>query len=178
MEVFTTAFESLGQYSPYIIVVLFIWCMVITGYCISTSRRLGLMLKKRALRLEDGNIGDISDSINEMTNEIGKIEVNIGQLIRGQRETDKRVTGCVQRYGMVRFDAFVDVGGEQSFALALLDDKGTGLVLSNIYGRQDSRMYVKEMVDGQSDKPLSDEEKNAVGLAFGREATRVTTSVR
>jgi hypothetical protein len=113
-----------------------------------------------------------------MTNEIGKIEVNIGQLIRGQRETDKRVTGCVQRYGMVRFDAFVDVGGEQSFALALLDDKGTGLVLSNIYGRQDSRMYVKEMVDGQSDKPLSDEEKNAVGLAFGREATRVTTSVR
>ncbi len=178
MEVFTTAFESLGRYSPYIIVVLFIWCMVITGYCISTSRRLGLMLKKRALRLEDGNIGDISDSINEITDEIGKIEVNIGQLIRGQRETDKRITGCVQRYGMVRFDAFVDVGGEQSFALALLDDKGTGLVLSNIYGRQDSRMYVKEMVDGQSDKPLSDEEKNAVGLAFGREATRVTTSVR
>lgn len=177
MEVFATAFESLGQYTPYIIVVLFIWCLVITSYCISTSKRLGLMLKKRALRLEDGNIGDISDSINEITNEIGKIEVNIGQLIRGQRETDKRVTGCVQRYGMVRFNAFVDVGGEQSFALALLDDKGTGLVLSNIYGRQDSRMYVKEMVDGKSDKPLSDEEKNAVGLAFGREATRVTTSV-
>jgi len=178
MEVLKTAFESLGQFSPYIIVVLVIWCLIITSYCISTSRRLGLIFKKRNLRLEDGNIGDISDSINEITGEIGKIEVNIGQLIRSQRESDKRISGCVQRYGMVRFDAFTDVAGEQSFTLALLDDKGTGLVLSNIYGRQDSRMYVKEMLDGQSDKPLSDEEKTAVGIAFGRETARVTTTVR
>jgi hypothetical protein len=178
MDVLKTVFESLGQYSAYIMIILVIWCLIVTLYCVNISKRLGLVAKKRALRIEEGSIGEISDSIGEIVDEIGKIEVNIGQLIRGQRETDKRVTGCIQRYGMVRFDAFVDVGGEQSFALALIDDKGTGLVLSNIYGRQDSRMYVKEMVDGRSDKPLSDEEKSAVELAFGRENSRATADIR
>jgi hypothetical protein len=178
MDVIKASIESMGQYNAYIIIVLAVWCLFITSYCISTSKRLNLIARKRTLRIEDGNIGEISDSITEIADEIGKIEVNIGQLIRGQRETDKRVVGCIQRYGIVRFDAFVDVGGEQSFALALLDDRGTGLVLSNIYGRQDSRLYVKEMVDGHSEKQLSDEEKDAVEIAFGRDTSRITAPIR
>lgn len=178
MDVIGTAIESIGVYSVYIMLALFVWCLAITAYCIQTSRRVGVITKKRALRIDDGSIGEISDSISGIADEMGKIEVNIGQLIRGQRDTDKRVAGCIQRYGMVRFNAFVDVSGDQSFALALIDDKGSGLVLSNIYGRQDSRLYVKEMVDGQSGKPLSDEEKSAVELAFDRETSRVTAKVR
>lgn len=177
MDAIGTVMESLNQYSGYIFIVLAIWCFIITVYSTGLSKRLNLMNKKRNQRIEEGSVGEISDSIDEIVNQIGKIEVNLGHMVKDLRDTDKQVAGCIQKYGLVRFDAFTDVGGEQSFALALLDNKNTGLILSNIYGRQDSRMYVKQMVEGQSDRPLSDEEKSALELALRNEKPRVAAPV-
>lgn len=159
--------ESIIQYSGYITMALAVWCLIITVCYFSVSRRLSAINKKRNLKIEEGSIGEISDSIQEIVNQIGKVEVNLGHMVKDLRDTNTQLGGCLQKYGLVRFDAFTDVGGEQSFALALLDDRGSGLVLSNIYGRQDSRMYVKQMSEGRSDRPLSDEEKSAVDLALG-----------
>jgi hypothetical protein len=78
---------------------------------------------------------------------------------------DERLGRTVQRIGLVRFDAFPDVGGEQSFALALLDREMSGLVLSSLYGRSDSRVYAKEIAEGRSQHALSDEELEALRRA-------------
>lgn len=67
--------------------------------------------------------------------------------------------------GLVRFDAFEDTGGGQSFALALIDDEGDGVVLSSLHARQASRLYVKDIRGGVADAPLSSEEERALRQA-------------
>lgn len=89
----------------------------------------------------------------------------VAQLVQAQLETDRRLNGAFQRVGVVRFDAFPDVGGEQSFALAILDGNLNGIVMSNLYSRSDSRVYAKEITEGRSQHALSNEEKEALRRA-------------
>jgi hypothetical protein len=86
------------------------------------------------------------------------------------KELEGRMAGCVQHIGVLRFDAFEDVGGQLSFALALLDDAGNGMVLSSLHGRQETRLFAKPMRDGKSEVPLTLEEVQALKQA-GVEAT-------
>jgi hypothetical protein len=72
---------------------------------------------------------------------------------------------CLQKVGFVRFDAFDDVGGEQSFALALLDTNDSGLVVSSIYSRRESRIYAKQVSAGNASHTLSSEEEEAIRQA-------------
>ncbi|HVL32708.1 MAG TPA: DUF4446 family protein [Actinomycetota bacterium] len=74
---------------------------------------------------------------------------------------------AIQRVGLVRFDAFDDMGGRLSFAAALLDEDGSGLVLSSINGRHETRIYAKAIEHGQSRIQLSDEEVEAIKRALG-----------
>ena len=82
---------------------------------------------------------------------------------------------ALSRIGVVRYDAFENVGGELSFSLALLDEHDDGLVLSSINGRADGRTYLKVVAGGTSESQLSDEERAAVAAAaHGRREERVT----
>jgi hypothetical protein len=78
--------------------------------------------------------------------------------------------------GLVRYDAFEDVGGRLSFSCAMLDDHGNGVVMTSINGRQDTRVYAKPIVDGHSQYNLSVEEEEAIRQAISgpREAVTAT----
>ena len=80
---------------------------------------------------------------------------------------------CLQRIGLVRYDAFATVAGEQSFSLALLDGDGNGIVLTGLYARTDIRVYAKPVVQGASSLALTEEEQAAIAQARtgGPEAT-------
>lgn len=83
-------------------------------------------------------------------------------------EIDTRLSSCLQRVGMVRFKAFEEVGGDLSFSLAVLDDRFNGLILTNLFGREESRMYAKPIAAGKSSYPLSSEEQEALSKALGK----------
>ena len=74
---------------------------------------------------------------------------------------------AVQSVGLVRFDAFDDMGGKLSFAAALLDGEGDGIVLSSINGRSETRIYAKPVDRGSSRVNLSEEEEEAIRRALG-----------
>ena len=69
---------------------------------------------------------------------------------------------CLQRTGLIRYDAFDDVGGAQSFSLALLDANGNGVIVTGVYGRNDSRVYSKSVQNGRASHALSQEEEQAL----------------
>ena len=77
-------------------------------------------------------------------------------ILEGKMLTSKR------HVGLVRYDAFEDVGGAQSFALAIFDDRGDGAIVSGLVGRNDCRVYCKPMQNGQSERTLSQEEQRAI----------------
>lgn len=88
----------------------------------------------------------------------------VGQEVAALHEL---LLAAIQRIGLVRFDAFEDMGGQLSFALALLDADGTGVVLSSINGRREARVYAKAIEGAESAVALSDEEREAVRKAMG-----------
>lgn len=83
-----------------------------------------------------------------------------------QLETMQKRT--VQRIGIVRFNAFPDTGSDLSFAVAILDGHGDGVVLSSLYGREESRVYAKPVRRGRSTYHLTQEEEKAIAEALAR----------
>jgi hypothetical protein len=73
--------------------------------------------------------------------------------------------GAIRHLGIVRYDAFGDVGGRLSWSLALLDDGGNGVVLTAIHGRSEARSYAKSIAGWSCDQAMSPEEEDAVKSA-------------
>jgi hypothetical protein len=85
---------------------------------------------------------------------------------------DERTRRSLQHIGMVRYNPFDDTGSDQSFAIALLDDRRDGVVISSLHGRANTRIFAKPVADGASAHNLSDEEAQAIRIAV--EGTRPT----
>ena len=106
----------------------------------------------------------------------GILEGQAGQIVRLEKAvrslhaTSKRqeaaIASTVRNVGLLRYDAFEDVGGRLSFSCALLDDHGTGVVLTSINGRQETRVYAKPVTAGTSSYNLSTEEQEAIRQAL------------
>jgi hypothetical protein len=100
-------------------------------------------------------------------------EAQIERLERAARALNARDTkqqvlieGGVRRVALLRYDAFEDVGGRLSFSCAMLDEHGTGVVLTSINGRQETRVYAKPIETGGSTYNLSVEETEAIRQAM------------
>lgn len=101
-----------------------------------------------------------------------RLDGAVRQLAARNRDLGQRLESAVQMVGLVRYDAFAEMGGRLSFSCALLDERGDGVVVTSINGRQDTRVYAKPVQDGRSSHNLSQEEEQAIqqALAGPREA--------
>lgn len=68
----------------------------------------------------------------------------------------------LQKIGFTRYNPFTDTGGDQSFTLALLDEKGTGIVISSLHSRENTRLYAKKVVSGQVEGQATSKEEQQV----------------
>ena len=96
------------------------------------------------------------------------VESTFSQLGERLENNERRLGRTISRTAVVRYDAYGEMTGRQSSSMALLDDSGTGVVLSSILHREQARMYVKGIRDGQSEFELSPEETEAIQTALGR----------
>jgi hypothetical protein len=96
---------------------------------------------------------------------VESVEGRAGEVEQGVAGIGARLDGCLQRRALLRYDALDGTGGRQSVSMALLDSASNGVVLTAIQDREYARIYVKQLVDGQSDLELSPEERKAVEQA-------------
>lgn len=75
---------------------------------------------------------------------------------------------AITKIGITRFNPFKEMGGDQSFSIALLDEENSGAVITSYYGRELNRVYAKTIQKGVSKQELSQEEKEAIRLASGK----------
>lgn len=108
---------------------------------------------------------------------ISRLESAVRALAATDRHQQTGIEGAVRNVGLVRYDAFEDVGGRLSFSCALLDDHGTGVVMTSINGRHDTRVYAKPVSEGGSPYSLSIEEEEAIrqALAIGEQEAATAT---
>ena len=100
------------------------------------------------------------------TQAINRLEGAMRRLAVGERKLGEMMEVAVRHVGVVRFDAFEDMGGRLSFSAAFLDGHGNGVVITSINGRQDTRCYAKQVQGGRSVHHLSDEERQAIREAL------------
>jgi len=131
-------------------------------------RRLGKRID-RITRGEDGRsleamLDAHMDKVLQVASEIDKLAA---------REASVEATGrrSFQRVGLVRFNPFEDTGGNQSFAIALLDGTGNGFVLTSLHARTGTRVYAKTLTAAKAEGALSDEESAAIRQALAPAAS-------
>jgi Protein of unknown function (DUF4446) len=79
---------------------------------------------------------------------------------------EHRMDGCIAHTSVVRYDAMNELSGQQSSTVALLDERRTGVVISSILHRDQARLYVKQVREGNPEYELSPEEQQAVESAI------------
>jgi hypothetical protein len=94
------------------------------------------------------------------------VEESIEHFERRMQSTENRLDGCVAYRSLVRYDAYNELSGHQSSSLALLDARKSGVVVSSIVHRDQARLYVKQLNDGEAEIALSPEEQEAVDTAL------------
>ncbi len=94
-----------------------------------------------------------------------EVGTRLEELAKLHEVLELRSRGSLQHIGMVRFNPFEDTGSDQSFAIALLDDRRDGIVLSSLHGRGQTRVFAKPVEAGESKHTLSDEEAQAIRIA-------------
>lgn len=113
-----------------------------------------------------GNGNNIEELLKQYVKKVETVEAKNEEIISYCRVIDENLKRCTQKIGVVRYNAFKDVGSDLSFALAILDDYNNGVVLNGIYARDNSNIYAKPIENGNSKYILSEEEKEAVSRAI------------
>jgi hypothetical protein len=110
---------------------------------------------------------DIVEHVAAADEKLTNVRLALEDLTLAARDHDVRIDGTLSRVGIVRFDAYHDLGGRQSTAIALLNSHGDGVVITTVVSRDFARMYVKLIKDGAPDIPLAPEEAEAAEQARG-----------
>ena len=134
----------------------------------STLRRA--RAAQRAL-LPDGarvNLIDRQASLQRSMERLEDAVRDLQALVEHQAQaTERGLRSALRFQGLVRYDAYRDMGGQQSWSIALLDGTRTGAVVTSLHSRDHARVYLKELTGGVSEQRLSPEEERAVALALG-----------
>ena len=110
---------------------------------------------------------NIEAMLNSYLHQVKSIDEKYDFLLEGIDDINSRMVSCVQKVGLVRYNPFDDVGGDLSFALALLNENNDGIVINNLYSRDNCYTYAKPIEDGKATAvKLSDEEEQAVKQAL------------
>lgn len=123
-----------------------------------------LTLKVERL-LKGGDGKSLEGTINALGSRTQALESHASKTTALLKNHEMRITRSVQGVKVVRFDPFRGAGGQQSFATALLNEQGDGVVVSGIHSRDGVRVYAKEVKSFLSERELSDEERSAIAEA-------------
>jgi hypothetical protein len=136
---------------------------------------IAVVLLARRVRSVERRVGGLTRGEDGRSLE-AVLDAHLDKVIAVGRQTDdltRRVGGleaagrkAFSRVGLVRYNPFEETGGNQSFALALLDADGDGWVLSSLHARSGTRVYAKAIRGGRSDGALSEEEAEAIRQAI------------
>ena len=170
MEVSAAVQAELMKNLPWVIggIVLFLVLSLIVF--IRLNIKMGRLNKKYEQMMTGVDKGNLETVLLKYLDDVRQAKSDIHQLEARCDSLDNQLTNCIQQVGVVRFNAFEDTGSDLSYAIALLDDKRNGVVLSSIFGRTEACCYAKPIVDGQSTYFLTDEEKRAMSQAVDKKS--------
>ena len=153
------------------LVVIVVALLAALAVWVALLQRSEARLRSRLRRLlADGEQDGLDEVLDRALARVDGLGQRVEALNALHHELAALAEGSIQRVAVVRFNPFADTGGDQSFAIALLDARGDGIVLSSLHSRSDTRIFAKPVSGGRSGHPLSDEEQEAIRQALAPRA--------
>jgi hypothetical protein len=149
-----------------IVVVLVFAVVVLLGLVVVLVRRTARLDRRIATLTRGGDGTSFESTLQANLDRVATLTRAVDDLASRSAMLERVQRKAVQRVGLVRFNPFEDTGGNQSFALAMLDQHGDGFVVSSLHARNGTRVYGKAVAGGRSEAALSDEEAEALRLAL------------
>jgi hypothetical protein len=150
-----------------LIVVALAVAVAALGAWVAWLQRSEALLRRRLRRvLPEGESGGIDEILDRQLKRIESLTERVDALNKLHHELEDLTQRTIQKVAVIRYNPFADAGGDQSFAIAMLDSLGNGVVLSSLHSRTDTRVFAKPVQSGRSRYQLSDEEQDAIKKAL------------
>ena len=104
----------------------------------------------------------------DLIKKVQALEAALEQTTKELGDFKQEMRRAITKIGIKRFNPFKEIGGDQSFSVALLDEEHNGVIITSYYGRELNRVYAKAVRKGASEHELSEEEKEAISQAIGK----------
>ncbi len=160
--------KYLGIDSDYIIIGLAAMCLILLVLVIINMVQTSKLNKKYQAFMKGKNAKSLEETLIKRLDQVDSLM----KANKANEEDIKKIFSNMkltfQKIGLVKYDAFNEMGGKLSFSLALLSESNNGFVLNAVHSREGCYTYIKEIIDGNSVLALAEEEKEALEIAKGK----------
>ena len=156
------------------------WCWRAGPVALYVLQSLQVTRLKRRIEQLTGGVedGDLETVLGQHLETVHQVGRDLDELTERLAVLEIASRHHFSRQALIRFNPFPDTGGNQSFALALLDESDDGVIVSSLHSRTGTRIYAKAVTGGKADTSLSTEEQDAIDEARSRRPARPATPPR
>lgn len=159
--------KMFGFDSDYIIIGLVILCILLLVLLIVNIVQINSLKKKYNKFMSGKSAKSLEETLIKRLEQVDTLLVANAANEKNIKKIFSNLQYTFQKVGLVKYDAFHEMGGKLSFSLALLNETNDGFVMNAVHSREGCYTYIKEIVDGNSIIVLADEEKEALDMAKG-----------
>lgn len=150
----------------YFIIALLIICVLLLTYVTFVNVKLNKLTKKYDRFMRGKDAETLEDVIYKRFEEVDLLLKNDKEKEKLLKSVFESLKITISKVGVVKYDAFNEMGGKLSFALAMLNQENTGFVMNAMHSREGCYIYIKEIIKGESYIPLGGEEREALSKAM------------
>ena len=158
-------FDKIGIDLGILVLMLMVLVLVLIVIVLNLSLGLHRLQRKYSMFMKGSDGQSLERVFAQKIKEVDRLSASNDDNYMKIQSLQKKMDKALTKYGIVKYDAFDDVGGKLSFALAMLDKNNTGFILNAIHSRDNCFFYIKEIVNGESYILLSSEEMDALRQA-------------
>lgn len=160
--------EYLGIDSDYIIIGLAVVVLILLILTIVNIVQMNKLKKSYKVFMSGKGAKNLEDTLIKRLNQVDALIVSNDENRKNIKELFSNMQITYQKMGLIKYDAFHEMGGKLSFSLAMLDKGNNGFIINAMHTREGCYTYIKEIVDGNSIIVLSEEEQKALDRAMGK----------
>ena len=157
---------SMGIDISVLISILLILILILTVIVVVVLIRMEKIYKRYDFFMRGKDAETLEDKIVEIYARMREFQDQDLENRDIMKVINKNVVSSLQKTGLVKYNAFDGMGGQSSFALAVLDQTNSGFLINAMHSRTSCYVYIKEIKEGEPDSPLGKEEKDALEIAL------------
>lgn len=170
--------SSINGFMPYIVIVMALIIVLLFIMIICLFKIIGRVEDKYRRLMKGTNSKNLEEMLLERIDSIDEVKEISQKALQECERLDINMQECIQKVTIMRYKAFEDVGSDLSFSIALLDNNNDGVILTGIYGRQESTTYAKPIDNGISRYDLSEEEVCVLNEAINKKIDSADKEVK